>query len=282
MKIKKLSFRKIIAAALKYLSLIFASFIAVVPLIVIILASFKTQVEFRESGAMDLPNNFTYLENYIRAFIDGKMLLGFMNTAIILVVSMVGAIMTGTMTAYIINRFDFRAKTLVRGAFLIAALVPSVTMQVTCYQIMNSLHLVNTRASVILLYVGTDIIAIYIFLQFLENISYSLDESAIVDGASYFTVFFRIIMPLLKPAIVTVLIIKGVNVYNDFYTPFLYMTSRKLLVISTSLFNFQGPYGTQWQIICAGIVITIIPTLLIFIFLQKYIYSGLTQGAVKG
>ncbi len=266
---------------LKYTSLIVACFAAVIPLIVIFLVSFKTTEEFRISGALDLPHSLLNFQNYFKAFVDGRMLLGFMNTAVILTVSMAGSILTGTMTAYVVNRFNFRAKQLVRMAFLIATLVPSVTMQVTCYQIMNVLHLVNTRTSVILLYIGTDIIAIYIFLQFLENIAFSLDESAIVDGASYFTVFFKIIIPLLKPAIVTVIIIKGVNIYNDFYTPFLYMTSRKLMVISTSLYNFQGPYGTQWQVICAGIVITIIPTLIIFLLLQRNIYSGMTQGSVK-
>jgi raffinose/stachyose/melibiose transport system permease protein len=273
--------KKLAAGFIKYSSLMLASFVALVPLVVILLVSFKTSDEFRNSGALDIPKNLLNFENYIRAFVDGRMLLGFFNTAIILVISMIGSILTGTMTAYVLNRFDFRAKKLVKTAFLIATLVPSVTMQVTCYQIMNTFHLVNTRMSVILLYIGTDIIAIYIFLQFLESISVSLDESAIVDGASYFKVFFRIIMPLLKPAIVTVIIIKGVNIYNDFYTPFLYMTSRKLMVISTSLYNFQGPYGTQWQIICAGIVITIIPTLIIFLLLQKNIYNGLTQGSVK-
>ncbi len=266
---------------LKYGSLFFAAFIAIVPLVVVLLASFKTATEFRDSGVLELPKHITNFDNYIRAFVDGKMLLGFFNTATVLIISMIGTILTGTMTAYVLNRFEFKAKNLVKSAFMIATLVPSITMQVTCYQIMNSLHLVNTRTSVILLFIGTDIIAIYIFIQFLENISASLDESAIMDGASYFTVFFKIIMPLLRPAIMTVIIIKGVSIYNDFYTPFLYMTSRKLMMISTSLFNFQGPYGTQWQVICAGIIITIIPTLIIFIFLQKYIYSGLTQGAVK-
>ncbi len=276
MKLKKITIN-----FLKYASLVLAAFVAVIPLVVVFLISFKTQEEFRNSGTLELPGNLLNFENYVRAFVDGRMLVGFFNTAVILLISMIGTILTGTMTAYVLNRFDFKAKGLVKSAFLIATLVPSVTMQVTCYQIMNTLNLVNTRASVILLYIGTDIIAIYIFLQFLENIAVSLDESAIVDGASYFTVFFKIIIPLIKPAIVTVIIIKGVNIYNDFYTPFLYMTSRKLMVISTSLYNFQGPYGTQWQIICAGIVITILPTLIIFLLLQKNIYNGLTQGAVK-
>ncbi len=276
---KKIS--KYIFTLLKYVSLILASLVAIVPLVVVFFASFKTPIEFRDSGVLDFPNHFTHLENYIRAFTDGNMLLGFLNTMIILIISMIGTILTGTMTAYVLNRFEFKARKIVKSAFMIATLVPAVTMQVTCYQIMNSLQLINTRTSVILLFIGTDIIAIYIFIQFLENISMSLDESAIVDGASYFTVFFKIIMPLLRPAIITVVIIKGVNIYNDFYTPFLYMTSRKLVVISTSLFNFQGPYGTQWQVICAGIIITVIPTLILFLFFQKYIYSGLTQGAVK-
>jgi ABC-type glycerol-3-phosphate transport system permease component len=128
---------------------------------------------------------------------------------------------------------------------------------------------------------GTDVISVYIFLQFLNGIPRDLDEAALMDGASFFDVYRRIILPLLMPAIVTVLIIKGVAIYNDFYTPFLYMPGKGLGTISTSLFRFIGPYNAHWEVICAGVVITIIPTLIIFVFLQKYIYNGLTQGAVK-
>lgn len=154
-------------------------------------------------------------------------------------------------------------------------------MQVTVYRIMNSFHLVGTMAAPIILYIGTDIISIYIFIQFLNNISYSLDESAIIDGANYFTVFFKIILPLLKPAIATVLIIKVISIYNDFYTPQLYMPSENLSVVSTSLYRFMGPYGAKWEIIFAGIVICIIPALVIFLALQKQIYAGLVNGSVK-
>ena len=136
-------------------------------------------------------------------------------------------------------------------------------------------------AAPIILYIGTDIISIYIFIQFLNNISYSLDESAIIDGANYFTVFFKIILPLLKPAIATVLIIKVISIYNDFYTPQLYMPSENLSVVSTSLYRFMGPYGAKWEIIFAGIVICIIPALVIFLALQKQIYAGLVNGSVK-
>ena len=103
-----------------------------------------------------------------------------------------------------------------------------------------------------------------------------------MDGCSFPGIFFKIIMPLLKPAVVTVIIIKGIGFYNEFYTPYLYMKDKELQVISTSLYAFQGPYGTQWEIICAACVITMLPALIVFILLQKHIYSGLTAGAVKG
>ena len=189
--------------------------------------------------------------------------------------------MLGTMTAYVIHRFQFKARNIIMAAFLFATLIPGVTTQVATFQIINALNLYNTRAAVIILFMGTDIIAVYIFLQFMDSIPISLDESAMLDGASYLTIYSRIIMPLLKPAIVTVMIIKGVANYNNFYTPFLYMPSEKLQVISTALFKFKGPYGTAWEVICAGVIIAIVPTLLMFLFAQKWVYSGITQGSVK-
>lgn len=272
---------KVVVVFMKYVSLLFAALIAIVPLIVVFLGSFKTKEEFSTTKVLELPHNFLNFDNYIRAFVEGKMLLGFANTLFILFFSILATLLTGTMTAYILSRFDFKLKKLVQAAFLIASLIPSITMQMSTFQIISRLGIFNTRISTIILFAGTDIISIYIFLQFLNNISRSLDESAIMDGASYLTIFFRILIPLMKPAIVTVLIIKGVNFYNEFYTPFLYMPSTDLAVISTALFKFKGPYGTQWEVICAGVIITIIPTLLIFLLLQKQIYSGLTQGSVK-
>ena len=190
--------------------------------------------------------------------------------------------MTGTMTAYVLARFKFKGKTLVKFLFLLASLIPSITMQMSTFQSIVGLGVYNTRWATILLFAGTDIISIYIFLQFLEGIPATLDEAAIVDGASFPQIFFKIVLPLLKPAIVTVIIIKGIGFYNEFYTPYLYMKDKSLQVISTSLYAFQGPYGTQWEVICAACIITMLPTLIVFLMLQKHIYSGLTMGAVKG
>lgn len=265
---------------LKYAVLVIACLIVFIPLVVVFLGSFKNNTEFLSSNVFALPQKLEW-NNYKTAFMDGNVLLGLKNTGIILVISCIGTIITGTMTAYVVQRFNTLFGKIMKGAFLVATLFPNIAMQVTVYRIMNSFHLVGHMAAPIILYIGTDIISIYIFIQFLNNISYSLDESAIMDGASYFTVYLKIMLPLLKPAIATVLTIKMISIYNDFYTPQLYMPSEKLAVVSTALYRFIGPYGAKWEIIFAGIVICIIPTLIIFLCLQKQIYAGLVNGSVK-
>lgn len=267
-------------AFLKYSVLVISCLVVFIPLVVVFLGSFKSNTEFLSSNVFALPTEFEW-SNYKTAFIDGKVLLGLKNTAILIVVSCTGTILVGTMTAYVLQRFNTVMGKVLKAAFLLATLFPAISMQVTVYRIMNGLHLVGTMAAPIILYIGTDIVSIYIFMQFLDNISYSLDESAIIDGANYFTVFFKIILPLLRPAIATVLIIKVIGIYNDFYTPQLYMPSEELSVVSTSLYRFMGPYGAKWEIIFAGIVICIIPALVIFLALQKQIYAGLVNGSVK-
>ncbi|WP_246140025.1 carbohydrate ABC transporter permease [Protaetiibacter larvae] len=267
------------SGTVKYLSLIVGVLITLLPLSVVFLASFKTSQEFGQSGPFDAPGNWFNLDNYVRAFQDGGMVEGFINTTIVLAISLVGTILIGTMAAYAIDRFRFRGKKLIVGLFLVATLIPGVTSQVATFQIINGLGLYNTKAALVLLFMGTDIISIYIFIQFMQSIPISLDEAAMIDGANRWTIYWRVILPLLRPAIATVVIVKGIAIYNEFYLPFLYLPSEGM--ISTSLFRFKGPFGAHWEIIAAGTILVILPTLIVFLFLQRFIYRGLTSGAVK-
>ncbi|MCL2734088.1 MAG: carbohydrate ABC transporter permease [Actinomycetia bacterium] len=271
-----------IAPALKYLSLVVASLVVLLPLVAVFLTSLKTHKEIANgSGALTPPDDWFNLSNYRTAFQQGHMLRGLFNTAFILLFSVAGSILIGSMAAYAIDRYRFRFRRSILAAFLVATLVPSVTTQVGTFQVINNFGLFDTRWAPILLYTGTDIVSIYVFLQFMRSIPTSLDEAARIDGAGPLRIYWTIIMPLLKPAVATVVIIKGILVYNDFYYPFLYMPSDGLGTISTSLFRFKGPFGAEWQDICAGAVLVIVPTLVIFLFLQRWIYNGLTQGATK-
>ncbi|GAP50410.1 carbohydrate ABC transporter permease [Streptomyces azureus] len=274
--------RRAVARALVYLSLALATLVVLLPLTVVFLTSLKTSGEMADdSGALTLPDDPLNFDNYVTAFQDGRMLSAFGNTAVILVVAIGGTVLIGSMTAYAIDRFRFRFRKLVLALFLVAALVPGVTTQVATFQIVNSLGMFDSLWAPIALYMGTDIVSIYIFLQFVRAIPVSLDESARIDGANAFTVYRKVIFPLLKPAIATVVIVKGINVYNDFYIPFLYMPSEDLGVISTSLFRFKGPFGAHWETISAGAILVIVPTLIVFLFLQRFIYNGFTRGATK-
>ena len=154
-------------------------------------------------------------------------------------------------------------------------------MQVTVYNIMSSMGLVNHLYGYILMMCGTDVISIYIVIQFIENIPISIDESAYLDGASYWTIYWKLILPLLKPAIVTSCILKGVAVYNEYYCANLYLMDKKLHTMATSLYTFVGPMGSQYNLICAGVIMSLLPALIVFIFCQKQIYAGITEGAVK-
>ncbi|MFE4089232.1 carbohydrate ABC transporter permease [Streptomyces sp. YIM B13502] len=274
--------RSTVARALVYLSLTAATLVVLLPLAVVLLTSLKTPREMADgSGALALPDDPLNVANYVTAFRDGQMLSAFANTAVVLVVAVGGTILIGSMTAYAIDRFRFRFRKLVVALFLLAALVPGVTTQVATFQIVDSLGMFDSLWAPIALYMGTDIVSIYIFLQFIRSIPVSLDEAARLDGANAFTVYRKVILPLLKPAIATVVIVKGINVYNDFYIPFLYMPSEDLGVISTSLFRFKGPFGAHWETISAGAILVILPTLVVFLFLQRFIYNGFMRGATK-
>lgn len=277
---KKLARRITVGTVIKYIFLICASIITLLPISTVVFGSFKTSQEFASLGPFQLPSSLNF-ENYKEVLVKGNMIRAFFNTAIQLFFIAGGTVLIGTMSAYVLHRFNFKFKKIVLALFLGITLIPAIVTNVSTFQIIEAMGIYNTRLSGIALGVGTDIIAIYIYLQFLDSISISLDESATIDGASYLTIFFRIILPLLKPATITVLIIKCVNVYNDFYTAFLYMPKPELAVISTVLFKFKGPYGTKWEVICAGIMIAVIPTLIVFVALQKHIYNGFVSGAVK-
>ena len=274
---------RIIWMIIQYASLLFFSFVAVIPVVSCVVTAFKTDTEYQNTNVMTLPESWLNFENYIRAFDKANMGRGFINSAIILVCVLIISTFIGTQLAYVLDRFKFPGNGLIRNLFLFASQLPGVAMQVALYEIMYKLHFINSMAGYIILMCGTDIISIYIYIQFFENIDYSLDESAIVDGANYFTIFYKILLPLLKPAIVTSCILKGVGTYNEYYCANLYLQDKtRVNTVATSLYTFVGPLGSKYNLICAGVIISLLPALIVIITCQKQIYSGLTQGAVKG
>ena len=164
----------------KYVLLIFSAFVALVPIVSCINTAFKTEEEYAATNVMTLPENWLNFDNFVTAWQQADMGHAFLNSFIILVCVLAGSVMISSMLAYVLNRFKFPGNGLIRNLFTIATLIPGIAAQVTVYQIMTSLHLVNSMPGYIILMMGTDVITIYIFLQFFENLSVSLDESAIL------------------------------------------------------------------------------------------------------
>lgn len=278
---KQKSFGSGVWMVVKYISLIFFSIVAVLPLVSCVITAFKSDEEYASTNVMQLPSTWQF-SNFVDAFKTANMGRAFINSGIVLVFVLIGAVIIGTQLAYVLDRFKFPGNGLIRNLFLFASLLPGVAMQVSVYNIMQSLGFINHLYGYIIMMMGTDIISIYIFIQFMENIPVSLDESAIIDGASYFTIYWKVILPLLKPAIVTSLILKGVATYNEYYASSLYLQKKELKTVALSLYTFTGPLGNKYNMICAGVIISLLPALIIFIACQKQIYSGITAGAVKG
>ena len=249
------------------------------PLLIVLNVSLKTNEEYMMTGVMSLPEHITDISNYVRAFVEGNFITGFMNTAILVVISVPVTILIASLVAYTLSRFNFRLRTLVYLAFLIPTFIPGMTVTIATFQVIKALGIYNTLMAGILLYIGTDIMQIYIFLQFINNVPVSLDESAMLDGAGRFKIYTDIILPQLKPAIATTIILKLLGIYNDFFTPYRYMP--KVRTVATSLYAFSGDKLAEWPLMSAAIVLVAIPTIIIYIFLQRHIISGVTDGAVK-
>lgn len=265
---------------IKYLVLTLWTFIVLFPPYVVFVNAFKRTDEV--TGPLALPNSFAYLENFRIAFERADIGRGFLNTVIIIAISLIGNVILGTMVAYALGKFNFRGKMLILGAFLFATVIPTITTQVVVFSLLKTMGLFNTMFAPILLFIGADVIQIYIYLQFIRNIPNELDESAMMDGASLFRIYRSIIFPLLMPATVTLVILKTINIYNEIYIPFLYMPKKELVVVSTSIYRFASNNQAQWSYISATILLIMIPTVVMYLFLQRYIFSGIASGSVKG
>lgn len=275
--------RKFLVVFLKYFSLVFFSFVAVIPLISCVITAFKPDAEYQSTNVMTLPESWLYFDNFVQASQKANMGRAFINSVIILVSVLTISVLIGTQLAYILNRFKFPGNGLIRNLFLFATLLPGIAMQIAVYKLMWNLGFINSLVGYIIMMCGTDVISIYIYIQFFENISVSLDESAIIDGASYFKIYCKILLPLLRPAIVTACILKGVATYNEYYCANLYLQDKKKLpTMATALYTFVGPLGSKYNLICAGVIISLLPALIVFITCQKQIYNGITSGSVKG
>lgn len=274
--------KSIFAQIIKQIICLLMVAVVLAPILLTLFAALKTRGDMVNTSPLLLPpkDRITW-ENFDRVLNDKYLLIGFKNTGIILVVSIFFNVLFGTLTAFVIERFEFRFKKVIVALFFIAMLIPTFVTEIARFKIINGLNLYNSLGAPIVIYVASDLMQLYIYRQFISTLPVSLDESALLDGCGYFGLFTRIIFPLLAPATATVVIIKAINIINDMYIPYLYMPANRLKTLTTFLMNFANAQLGSWQKLAAGIIIVMLPTVLIYMFFQKYILAGIAAGAVK-
>jgi multiple sugar transport system permease protein len=272
--------QSIVWHTLKYVVLGIGALFVLFPLYIAVITSLKSNQDYNTLPILAMPRHPDW-QNYVTAWTGGDLGTAFYNTFFIIILAVAGNIVLGTMTAYVLGRFEFPLKKLVMGTYLVVMFIPTITMQVSIFGVIKNLGLFDTPYALVVLYLGTNAVQIFIYMQFVRNIPTSLDESAMLDGASYVRIYRSIIFPLLRPASATVAILQTIAIYNDLYSPYLYMPSVNLGVVSTALMRFQGPYSAQWNLILAASLIIVIPVALLYLILQRFIFAGIITGAVK-
>ena len=261
--------------------MIIISIIFIYPIFFMVTAAFRSRLDFADSPA-GLPRTFTF-GNIIEAFYRMNFVRVFMNSAIITVISLIIILVIGSMAAYAISRWGGRWANNIYLFFTAGMLVPIQVCMIPLYKFMVDLKLLNNLLSCILVYCGAWMTStIFIYAGFMKTIPRELDEAAFIDGATIRYTFWAIVFPLLKPINATLIIITAIGIWNDFLLPLLYLQKAEARTIQIGLYAFSGIYGTDWTGMFSAMVLTTIPIILLYIFLNKHIMKGIVAGAVKG
>lgn len=250
-----------------------------IPILMMVLGSFKTQGEALRMD-LSLPGSLK-IQNYIHVIETGGILRGYKNSLIITICAVMLILFFGAMAGIIISRRSDKKSGAIYYYFVFGL---TATMQmVTTYTMMLKLNLYGTYLGVILIFTAVNLpFAIITFSSFVTGIPKEIDEAAIIDGCSCFTLIFKILLPIIKPVTITNLIIAAIGIWNNFQIPLYLMSSAKRTTIPMMIFNFYGLYSRDWQYVFAALVITVLPIIILYLCLQKYIVEGMTAGAVKG
>lgn len=204
------------------------------------------------------------------------------NSLVITSVSVILIVVLGALAAYPIARFRNKITKFLSVYFLLGYMVPTQVVIVQILSILKVANLINTKTGLILVYSASVSFAIFMYQGFIRSIPVDMEESALIDGARPWTLFWRVVFPLLKPATATLTIFQAMWIWNDFALSSMLLSSRKNLTLILELQQSMGEFNQDWSIMLAIMCIVIFPVFIFYLFMQKYIISGMTAGAVKG
>ena len=256
-----------------------ASLIAIAPIYVLFVNALKTQPEASSMG-VELPRNPQW-GNFATVIDHGKLVTAFFNSLLYAFGGTVLAVFLAALAAYVLARHRTRRHQIIYLLLIMGIAIP--TNFVTLMKVMQVTHLIDTQIGMILLYAATQIpFSVFLIYAFVDSLPKELDEAAFLDGCSPFRTFRSIILPMLTPVLVTCGILSILNIWNEFLMPLYFLNSTGSWPMTLAVYNFFGTYASDWSLVSADVVLTILPVILIYIVAQRWILSGVSAGAVKG
>lgn len=251
------------------------------PLLWMVSSSLKTQEAIFRDASL-IPKEF-HFENYYLAWKEGGFGRYFLNSIFYTVSVVAGIVIISSMAAYAFARLHFPGKSPLFFMFIAAMMIPIPGSFVPLYVLLNKLQLRNTALGYILCMVNVGLsTSIFLLKTFFDKMPKELEDAAYIDGCSKLGIWWHIALPLAKPVLAVVIVFNALNVWNEYVLALIIFDSRKLMPLQVALTAFQGEFVTNYPLLMAGLTITALPIILVYIFMQKYIIKGVTQGALVG
>ncbi|QTH43407.1 carbohydrate ABC transporter permease [Cohnella sp. LGH] len=257
--------------------------IVLYPLVWNLLASFKTSTEVMESP-WSLPAALNW-DNYVRAFTTAKIGDYMINSVLVVVLSMVMLLCMAVPTAYVLGRMKFRGRAFLSNFYMAGLFIGGVYIIVPLFIMMNDLHMLDNRLWLSALYAtGTLPFSVFLLTGFMKSIPHDFEEAAMIDGCEYFGTLFRVIIPMARPGIITLIVFSFFDFWNEYVLALTLITDDTKKTIPIGLANLMQiqKFATDWGSLFAGLVIVLVPTILVYALLQKKLTEGMMLGGVKG
>lgn len=271
----------VFAKIMKYFFMIFIVAIAVGPILWAFISSLKTYAEIN-SSAISWPSHFN-LDNYKAAFKYAPIAKYFMNSVIIVGCSVLVTVVFVGMCSYVISRFEFKLKTVIVLLISASLMLPAQAISQPLFAIFQKMGIFDTKLGLIIVYSAMGIpMSFFVMTSYYKTISTALEEAAYIDGATFLQTFLHIILPLAKPGLVTIALLQFINTWNEFYFALMLTSGDKARTVPIALNYYMGTFANNYSALFAAVVLTVLPTILVFIILQRQVMESLTAGAVKG
>ncbi|GAA1649534.1 carbohydrate ABC transporter permease [Kribbella alba] len=254
----------------------------VIPFAFIVLTAVKDR---QQASLLDFswPHQFQFVRNFVEVIEarDYMLVIAFINSTILTVASVTGMVVLAAMAGFVLQRRKSRWNPFINFLVLSGLIIPPAV--VPTIWVLQGLHLFRTMGGLILIEIAFGLsFCVLLFRAFVATIPRELDEAAIIDGAGPLRLFFRVIFPLLRSVIVTVVVVQSVSVFNDFVNPLYFLPGDQNATVQLTLFNFSSQFSTQYNLLFMNILLITIPPLVMYLFFNRQIVAGMTSGAVKG